>query len=262
MRRSFGAEPLAEPLNPPVREAGLKRPARLVRPGLAGATPSAPRDRQRSGRAARQAVLAHPERERPRPTRTDESRERRERAGGGAARRLRAVEPSPCPTSRCSGSKRAAARGGVSLRNGWTPTGRRRSGRTGSSPSASATTSVRGSGHQSATSCQRFDALDLDRPRTASPAAMPGTTSEGTPSRSAIAAASRSWRSRSWRTPGGLAERRAPGRSPRASRPDRRARRPVGRDERVRRPRHRLSTIHENPCGRGRRRSGSPSRRA
>ena len=37
VRRSFGAEPLAEPLNPPVREAGLKRPARLVRPGLAGA---------------------------------------------------------------------------------------------------------------------------------------------------------------------------------------------------------------------------------
>src|SRR4051794_14910476 len=37
MLRSFGAEPLAEPLNPPVREAGLKRPARLVRPGLAGA---------------------------------------------------------------------------------------------------------------------------------------------------------------------------------------------------------------------------------
>ena len=32
VRRSFGAEPLAEPVNPPVREAGLKRPARLVRP--------------------------------------------------------------------------------------------------------------------------------------------------------------------------------------------------------------------------------------
>ena len=27
-----------EPLNPPVRDAGLKRPARLVRPGLAGAS--------------------------------------------------------------------------------------------------------------------------------------------------------------------------------------------------------------------------------
>jgi FO synthase len=37
--RSFGADPLAEPLNPPVREAGLKRPRRLVRPGLAGAAP-------------------------------------------------------------------------------------------------------------------------------------------------------------------------------------------------------------------------------
>ncbi len=32
VRRSFGAEPLAEPLNPPVREAGLKRPERLFRP--------------------------------------------------------------------------------------------------------------------------------------------------------------------------------------------------------------------------------------
>jgi FO synthase len=34
---SFGAAPLAEPLNPPVREAGLKAPSRLVRPGLAAA---------------------------------------------------------------------------------------------------------------------------------------------------------------------------------------------------------------------------------
>ena len=31
---SFAAAPLAEPLNPPVREAGLKAPPRLVRPGL------------------------------------------------------------------------------------------------------------------------------------------------------------------------------------------------------------------------------------
>jgi FO synthase len=31
---SFAATPLAEPLNPPVREAGLKAPPRLVRPGL------------------------------------------------------------------------------------------------------------------------------------------------------------------------------------------------------------------------------------
>ncbi|RDI73725.1 7,8-didemethyl-8-hydroxy-5-deazariboflavin synthase, CofH subunit [Gaiella occulta] len=37
VRRSFGAEPLAEPLNPPVRESGLKAPPRLVRPGLVGA---------------------------------------------------------------------------------------------------------------------------------------------------------------------------------------------------------------------------------
>ena len=32
VRRSFGAAPLAEPLNPPVREAGLRRPAKLLRP--------------------------------------------------------------------------------------------------------------------------------------------------------------------------------------------------------------------------------------
>jgi len=32
---SFGAPPLAEPLNPPVREAGLVAPPRLLRPGLA-----------------------------------------------------------------------------------------------------------------------------------------------------------------------------------------------------------------------------------
>jgi FO synthase len=37
-RRSFGAEPLAETLNPPVREAGLVRPKLLVRPGLAAAS--------------------------------------------------------------------------------------------------------------------------------------------------------------------------------------------------------------------------------
>ena len=34
---SFGAPPLAEPLNPPVREAGLVAPPRLVRPGLLAA---------------------------------------------------------------------------------------------------------------------------------------------------------------------------------------------------------------------------------
>ncbi len=32
---SFGAAPLAEPLNPPLDTSGLRRPARLVRPGLA-----------------------------------------------------------------------------------------------------------------------------------------------------------------------------------------------------------------------------------
>jgi FO synthase len=34
-RRSFGAAPLAESLNPHVSDAGLRRPPRLVRPGLA-----------------------------------------------------------------------------------------------------------------------------------------------------------------------------------------------------------------------------------
>jgi FO synthase len=36
-RRSFGAPPLAEPLNPHVNDAGLRAPPRLVRPGLASA---------------------------------------------------------------------------------------------------------------------------------------------------------------------------------------------------------------------------------
>jgi FO synthase len=36
-RASFGAEDLAEPLNPPVKDAGLVAPPRLVRPGLVGA---------------------------------------------------------------------------------------------------------------------------------------------------------------------------------------------------------------------------------
>ena len=36
-RRRFGAAPLAEPVNPPVRDAGLVAPPRLVRPGLAAA---------------------------------------------------------------------------------------------------------------------------------------------------------------------------------------------------------------------------------
>jgi FO synthase len=36
-RRSFGARPLVEPLNPSVNDARLRRPPRLVRPGLAAA---------------------------------------------------------------------------------------------------------------------------------------------------------------------------------------------------------------------------------
>lgn len=34
-RASFGAPPCLEPVNPPVRDAGLRRPARLVRPASA-----------------------------------------------------------------------------------------------------------------------------------------------------------------------------------------------------------------------------------
>ena len=41
VRASFGAAPLAEPLNPPVREAGLVAPPRLVRPGVVGERRSA-----------------------------------------------------------------------------------------------------------------------------------------------------------------------------------------------------------------------------
>ena len=36
VRRSFGAAPLAEALNPPVRDAGLRRPERLLRPAALG----------------------------------------------------------------------------------------------------------------------------------------------------------------------------------------------------------------------------------
>jgi FO synthase len=38
IERSFGAPPLAEPLNPHVNDARLPRPPRLVRPGLAAAS--------------------------------------------------------------------------------------------------------------------------------------------------------------------------------------------------------------------------------
>jgi FO synthase len=34
VRASFGAPPLAQPSNPPVKDAGLVAPPRLVRPGL------------------------------------------------------------------------------------------------------------------------------------------------------------------------------------------------------------------------------------
>ena len=41
VRRSFGAAPLADTINPSVNDAGLERPARLVRPGLVPAQPQA-----------------------------------------------------------------------------------------------------------------------------------------------------------------------------------------------------------------------------
>jgi FO synthase len=43
IRASFGAATLAEPFNPPVKDAGLVAPPRLVRPGLAGAVALSPR---------------------------------------------------------------------------------------------------------------------------------------------------------------------------------------------------------------------------
>ncbi len=59
---SFGAPPLAEPLNPPVQDAGLVAPPRLVRPGLlAGAEPASGSARLRNPdrRLARDARLLH-----------------------------------------------------------------------------------------------------------------------------------------------------------------------------------------------------------
>jgi FO synthase len=38
IRASFSASPLAEPINPPVQDAGLVAPSRLVRPGLVAAS--------------------------------------------------------------------------------------------------------------------------------------------------------------------------------------------------------------------------------
>jgi FO synthase len=49
--RSFGAPPLREPWNPPAREAGLRRPLRLVRPGLDAGPAAAAARRARTARA-------------------------------------------------------------------------------------------------------------------------------------------------------------------------------------------------------------------
>ncbi len=72
--------------------------------------------------------------------------------------------PSPWPTSRCSGSKRAStSRGGVSRSRRWTPARSSPARKNRFAPTASATTSVRCSSHQSARSRQRARLADRDR---------------------------------------------------------------------------------------------------
>ena len=87
VRRSFGAPPLAEPLNPSVNDANLKRPERLVRPGHRGCGVALRRapvpgaglpGGMRAGRVRRRAPQA------PEPTRASPRRRRR-----GVARRSR-----------------------------------------------------------------------------------------------------------------------------------------------------------------------------
>ena len=111
VRRSFGAEPLAEPLNPPVREAGLKRPASLVRPGLArrfGVARDLPfaSGRGTAHRAAcdpRPYLACFTRRGNVNPQAKNDSRDR-ESALCSATVASRPWIPSPWPTSRCSGS--------------------------------------------------------------------------------------------------------------------------------------------------------------
>jgi FO synthase len=55
-KASFGAPPLDEPLNPPVSEAGLVAPPRLVRPGLAAQASSASRSSSLSRRRINRAL--------------------------------------------------------------------------------------------------------------------------------------------------------------------------------------------------------------
>jgi FO synthase len=55
-RTSFGAPPLAEPRDPPVSEAGLVAPPRLVRPGLAAHASSASRSSTVSRRRIKRAI--------------------------------------------------------------------------------------------------------------------------------------------------------------------------------------------------------------
>ena len=160
VRRSFGARPLAEPVNPPVRDAGLRRPARLLRPaalaaggvGLSdGAGPRPPRTRGcgEAGGGDRYGPLRGPaEARRSPPARGCPRRARRAGAPARSDRALRAAA-------------RAASAGGRRRRS--RPPVKNRF-----VAIASATTSVRSARHQSATSFQRRDR------RT-------GTTSNGVP---------------------------------------------------------------------------------
>ena len=132
MRASFGAAPLAEPLNPPVKDAGLVAPPRLVRPRRTGWRPAA--GGASDARGARGGV-----------------RERLAYAHAVAG----AVHPRRGPRGRARARRSPSTRGGVSRRRRCTPTAPCRRERTGSSRAPRAT-SVRASGHQSADSRHRL----------------------------------------------------------------------------------------------------------
>ena len=148
VRRSFGAAPLAEPLNPPVRDAGLKRPT--------AARAARSRRRQRLASAPRGGLLVRSPRQRHAP-----AEERQPRAG----------ECPPQRSGRLGPVDAFAVADEQVLRLVGAELPRRRQlqepvdadpvvavGKNGFVPSASATTSVRCSGHQSATSRQRAGA--------------------------------------------------------------------------------------------------------
>ena len=113
VRRSFGAAPLAEPLNPPVRDAGCGGRRSCCAP-----------------RRSRAEVVAHDGRLRRIASAAKAgTRQEAEATPPGALERVpeRVRGPGPCtprpwPTSRCSGASRpSASRGGVSRSSRWTP---------------------------------------------------------------------------------------------------------------------------------------------